>query len=108
MSERLTKQGAVTQKDIDKLLELSDENRFRRNEAYFKLQYYEDLEESKKAIEYFKMRLNEKSHPPTTAQQKAFTAALEALERVEREDTLYDEFIEFLKKTRGTDDVCHD
>ncbi len=45
MNERLTKQGAVTQKDIDKLLELSDENQFGRNEAYFKLQYYEDLEE---------------------------------------------------------------
>lgn len=45
MSERLTKHGAVTQRDIDKLLELSDENQFGRNEAYFKLQHYEDLEE---------------------------------------------------------------
>lgn len=43
--KRLTKCGAVTQKDIDKLLELSNENQFGRNEAYFKLQHYEDLEE---------------------------------------------------------------
>lgn len=43
--KRLTKHGAVTQKDINKLLGLSNENQFGRNEAYFKLQYYEDLEE---------------------------------------------------------------
>lgn len=43
--KRLTKRGAVTQKDIDELLELSNENQFGRNEAYYKLQYYEDLEE---------------------------------------------------------------
>lgn len=30
---------------------------------------------------YFEMRLAEKTHPPTTAQQKAFTVALEALEK---------------------------
>lgn len=36
-----------------------------------------------KAIKYFKMRLAEKTHPPTTAQQKAFTIALEALQEPE-------------------------
>lgn len=45
--KRLTKHGAVTQKDIDKLLELSNENQFGRNEAYYKLKYYEDLEEKR-------------------------------------------------------------
>lgn len=43
--KRLTKRGAITQKDIDELLELSDENQFGRNEAYYRLQYHEDLEE---------------------------------------------------------------
>ena len=33
------------------------------------------------AIEYFKMRLRERTHPPTTAQQKAFTLAIPALEK---------------------------
>lgn len=50
MSKRLTKQGAVTQKDIDKLLELSEENQFGRNEAYYKLQHYEDLEEAGESL----------------------------------------------------------
>ena len=45
MTERLTVSGATTQRDIDKLLELSNENQFGRNEAYYKLQRYEDLEE---------------------------------------------------------------
>ena len=45
MAERLTVRGATTQRDIDKLLELSNENQFGRNEAYYKLQHYEDLEE---------------------------------------------------------------
>ena len=44
MAERLTVRGATTQRDIDKLLELSNENQFGRNEAYYKLQHYEDLE----------------------------------------------------------------
>ena len=32
MAERLTVSGATTQRDIDKLLELSNENQFGRNE----------------------------------------------------------------------------
>ena len=37
------------------------------------------------AIKYFKMRVAERTHPPTTAQQKAFNVAIEALEKQERE-----------------------
>ena len=51
MTERLTVSGATTQRDIDKLLELSNENQFGRNEAYYKLQHYEDLEEQGRLIE---------------------------------------------------------
>ena len=51
MAERLTVRGATTQRDIDKLLELSNDNQFGRNEAYYKLQHYEDLEEQGKLIE---------------------------------------------------------
>ena len=51
MTERLTVSGATTQRDIDKLLELSNENQFGRNEAYYKLQRYEDLEEQDRLIE---------------------------------------------------------
>lgn len=51
MTERLTVSGATTQRDIDKLLELSNENQFGRNEAYYKLQRYEDLEEQGRLIE---------------------------------------------------------
>jgi hypothetical protein len=36
---------------------------------------------NEEAIKYFKMRLAERTHPPTTAQQKAFAVALEALEK---------------------------
>lgn len=43
--ERLTKSGAVSQKDINKLMELSNENQFGVNNAYYKLKEYEDLEE---------------------------------------------------------------
>lgn len=43
--ERLTKSGAVSQKDINELLEPSNENQFGANDAYYKLQEYEDLEE---------------------------------------------------------------
>ena len=50
MAERLTVSGATTQKDIDRLMELSNENQFGRNEAYYKLQHYEDLEEQGKLI----------------------------------------------------------
>ena len=50
MAERLTVSGATTQRDIDRLMELSNENQFGRNEAYYKLQHYEDLEEQGKLI----------------------------------------------------------
>ena len=50
MAERLTVSGATSQRDIDKLLELSNENQFGRNEAYYKLQHYEDLEEQGRLI----------------------------------------------------------
>ena len=42
---RLTVRGATSQRDIDRLFELSNDNQFGRNEAYYKLQHYEDLEE---------------------------------------------------------------
>ena len=42
---RLTKSGTVSQRDINKLMELSDENQFGMNDAYYKLKEYEDLEE---------------------------------------------------------------
>ena len=51
MTERLTVRGATTQRDIDNLLELSNENQFGRNEAYYKLQRYEDLKEQGRLIE---------------------------------------------------------
>lgn len=51
MEKRLTVKGATSQRDIDKLLELSNENQFGRNEAYYKLQHYEDLEEQGRLIE---------------------------------------------------------
>ena len=50
MAKRLTVKGATRQRDIDKLLELSNENQFSRNEAYYKLQHYEDLEEQGRLI----------------------------------------------------------
>ena len=50
MAERLTVRGATTQRDIDKLLELSNDNQFGRNEAYYKLQHYENLEEQGRLI----------------------------------------------------------
>ena len=50
MAERLTVSGATSQRDIDKLLELSNENQFGRNEAYYKLQRYEDLEEQGRLV----------------------------------------------------------
>ena len=49
--ERLTKSGVVSQRDINKLLELSNENQFGANNAYYKLKHYEDLEEQGKLIE---------------------------------------------------------
>ena len=50
MAGRLTVSGATSQRDIDKLLELSNENQFGRNEAYYKLQHYEDLEEQGRLV----------------------------------------------------------
>lgn len=50
MEKRLTVKGTTSQRDIDKLLELSNENQFGRNEAYYKLQHYEDLEEQGKLM----------------------------------------------------------
>ena len=50
MAGRLTVSGATSQRDIDKLLELSNENQFGRNEAYYKLQHYEDLEEQGRMV----------------------------------------------------------
>ena len=50
MTERLTVSGATTQRDIDRLMELSNENQFGRNEAYYKLQRYEDLEEQGRLV----------------------------------------------------------
>ena len=50
MAERLTVRGATTQRDIDKLLELSNDNQFGRNEAYYKLQHYEDLAEQGRMV----------------------------------------------------------
>lgn len=41
--ERLTVHGATSQRDIDRLMELSNENQFGRNKAYYRLQEYEDL-----------------------------------------------------------------
>lgn len=55
--KRLTKSGAVTQHDIDQLLEFSNENQFGRNEAYYKLQEYEDLHDNKR-IAILPYRLN--------------------------------------------------
>lgn len=50
MAERLTVSGATTQRDIDRLLEVSNCNQFGRNGAYYKLQHYEDLEEQGRLI----------------------------------------------------------
>ena len=50
MTERLTVSGATTQRDIDRLMELSNDNQFGRNEAYYKLQRYEDLKEQGRLV----------------------------------------------------------
>ena len=50
MTERLTVSGATTQRDIDRLLEVSNCNQFGRNGAYYKLQHYEDLEEQGRLV----------------------------------------------------------
>ena len=45
MINRLTKRGAISQKDINKLLEFYIDSQFGPNAAYYKLKEYEDLEE---------------------------------------------------------------
>ena len=50
MTERLTVSGATTQRDIDRLLEVSNCNQFGRNGAYYKLQHYEDLKEQGRMV----------------------------------------------------------
>ena len=50
MAGRLTVSGATTQRDIDRLLEVSNCNQFGRNGAYYKLQHYEDLEEQGRMV----------------------------------------------------------
>lgn len=47
---RLTRRGAISQRDIDILMDYSNENQFGRNDAYYKLQHYEDLEEQERVI----------------------------------------------------------
>lgn len=56
---RLTVRGATSQRDIDRLFELSNDNQFGRNEAYYKLQHYEDLEEQLEKLYGGKMSLDE-------------------------------------------------
>lgn len=51
-TDRLTKRGSFTQRDVDKLLDLTDENPMGRTEAYIKLQQYEDLEENSRWNDY--------------------------------------------------------
>ena len=47
---RLTKRGAISQRDIDMLMDYSNENQFGKNDAYYKLKHYEDLEEQERLI----------------------------------------------------------
>ena len=56
---RLTVRGVTSQRDINRLLELSNDNQFGRNEAYYKLQHYEDLEERLEKLYGGKMPLDE-------------------------------------------------
>lgn len=62
---RLTKRGAISQRDIDILMDYSDNNQFGRNDVYYKLQQYEDLdlspEEFKESIDFI-LDLNKKVH----------------------------------------------
>lgn len=68
----------------------------------------ENISENQKAIKFFKIRLEENVYLLTDEQKKAFSSALAALERIERGDALYDKFVEFLKDTRGINDVRND
>ena len=48
--ERLTKSGTISGKDINELLDESNENQMCKTKAYYKLQEYEDLEEQDRLI----------------------------------------------------------
>lgn len=48
--ERLTKSGAISGKDINELLDESNENQMCKTKAYYKLQEYEDLEEQGRLV----------------------------------------------------------
>lgn len=48
--ERLTKSGTISGKDINELLDESNENQMCKTKAYYKLQEYEDLEEQGRLI----------------------------------------------------------
>lgn len=48
--ERLTKSGAISGKDINELLDESNENQMGKTKAYYKLQEYEDLDEQNRLI----------------------------------------------------------
>lgn len=56
-SKRLTKSGVVSQKDINKLLEPSNENQFGMNNAYYKLKEYEDTGLTPQEIEQMKAKM---------------------------------------------------
>lgn len=57
--KRLTKRGAISQRDIDNLMDYSDKNQFGRNDAYYKLQHYENLEEHGLLLE-LKLKVGDK------------------------------------------------
>lgn len=48
--ERLTKSGTISGKDINELLDESNENQMCKTKAYYKLQEYEDLEEQGRLV----------------------------------------------------------
>lgn len=48
--ERLTKSGAISGKDINELLDESNENQMGKTKVYYKLQEYEDLDEQNRLI----------------------------------------------------------
>lgn len=48
--ERLTKSGTISGKNINELLDESNENQMCKTKAYYKLQEYEDLEEQGRLI----------------------------------------------------------
>lgn len=44
-NNRFTKEGAVSSKDINELLDETNENQFGKSDVYYKLKHYEDLEQ---------------------------------------------------------------